>query len=86
MSHSRTVKAVLLFLPVAIVFLAAPPPLAAAPPNIVVVMPDDMGYGNLSSFGHPTIRTPHLDRLAEQENYEAYDVPPVRGEEETERP
>src|SRR6188508_3672921 len=34
------------------------------PPNIVVVFTDDQGYGDLGSFGHPTIRTPNLDRLA----------------------
>lgn len=35
-------------------------------PNIVVILCDDLGYGDLSSYGHPIIRTPHLDRLAEQ--------------------
>jgi arylsulfatase A-like enzyme len=34
------------------------------PPDIVVVLTDDQGYGDLSSYGHPTIRTPHLDALA----------------------
>lgn len=33
-------------------------------PNIVLLFADDLGYGDLSSYGHPTIRTPHLDRLA----------------------
>jgi arylsulfatase A len=33
-------------------------------PNIIVVFCDDMGYGDLSSFGHPTIKTPELDNLA----------------------
>lgn len=36
----------------------------AASPNIVVLFADDMGYGDLSSYGHPRIRTPHLDQLA----------------------
>jgi len=34
------------------------------PPNVVVVFVDDLGYGDLGVFGHPTIRTPHIDRLA----------------------
>ena len=41
--------------------LSAP---AADRPNIIVILADDLGYGDLSSYGHPTIRTPHLDRLA----------------------
>ncbi|XMO85338.1 sulfatase-like hydrolase/transferase [Algibacter sp. AS12] len=34
-------------------------------PNIVVLLCDDLGYGDLSSFGHPIIKTPNLDKLAE---------------------
>ena len=34
------------------------------PPSIVIVFADDLGYGDLSCQGHPTIRTPHLDRMA----------------------
>lgn len=39
---------------------------AETPPNFVVIFCDDLGYGDLGSFGHPTIRTPHLDRMAEE--------------------
>src|SRR5690625_7416724 len=35
-------------------------------PNIVVLFMDDVGYGDLSSYGHPTIRTPNIDGLAGQ--------------------
>jgi arylsulfatase A-like enzyme len=46
--------------------LAAGTVAAAEPgtPNFVVIFCDDLGYGDLGVQGHPTIRTPNLDRMA----------------------
>jgi arylsulfatase A-like enzyme len=35
-------------------------------PNVLFVMADDLGYGELGSFGQQKIRTPRLDQLAAQ--------------------
>lgn len=35
-------------------------------PNIVVIYADDLGYGDLGSYGHHTIKTPYLDQLASE--------------------
>ena len=48
------------------------------PPNIILILADDMGW-DIAALGHPHVKTPHLDRLAEEgrvfENY--YVVSPV---------
>ncbi|WP_010419748.1 sulfatase family protein [Anaerophaga thermohalophila] len=36
----------------------------ASKPNFIVIFADDLGYGDLGIFGHPTINTPNLDRMA----------------------
>ncbi|MEU1874909.1 arylsulfatase A-like enzyme [Streptomyces sp. SAI-195] len=35
-------------------------------PNFLFILGDDLGWADLSSYGAPHIRTPHLDRLAAQ--------------------
>ena len=33
------------------------------PPNIVIILVDDLGYGDLSSYGARDLRSPHIDKL-----------------------
>lgn len=35
-------------------------------PNIIFIMADDLGYGDLGCYGQEHIRTPNIDKLAEQ--------------------
>ncbi|NXL74684.1 ARSA Arylsulfatase, partial [Leptocoma aspasia] len=51
---------------VLLLLLVPPPPVraaAAARPSFVLVLADDLGFGDLGSYGHPSSATPHLDRL-----------------------
>jgi len=36
------------------------------PPNVLLIYVDDLGYGDLGSYGHPQLKTPELDRLANE--------------------
>jgi arylsulfatase A len=47
-------------------------------PNIVVIFADDLGYGDLGSFGAPNVRTPRLDAMAaEGQKWTNFYVQPV---------
>ena len=35
-------------------------------PNVLLIMADDLGIGDIGCFGNDTIRTPHIDKMAEQ--------------------
>lgn len=38
----------------------------AKQPNIIFILCDDLGYGDLGVTGHPYVRSPNIDRLAEE--------------------
>jgi len=44
--------------------VGAAPPAAEQPPNFIFILADDLGYGELGTYGQQHIRTPHLDQLA----------------------
>ncbi len=47
-------------------FVTTPLSAESSRPNFVIIFADDLGYGDLSCYGHPTIRTPHLDQMASE--------------------
>ena len=57
----RLLGCALLALPFATASAAAA---AAARPHVIVLIADDISWNDLGCYGHPTARTPHLDRLA----------------------
>jgi arylsulfatase A len=51
---------------------------AKCPPNFIIILADDQGYGDLGSYGHPTLRTPNIDRLAaEGQRWTSFYAAPV---------
>ena len=34
-------------------------------PNVILMLAEDLGYGDLKSYGHPYARTPNIDSIAE---------------------
>ena len=57
-----------LFLSLALVALAIAGPVAqpSPRPNIVMIIMDDLGYGDIGSYGAPDAKTPNIDRLARE--------------------
>ncbi len=47
-------------------------------PNVLVVLTDDQGFGDCSFYGHPFLKTPHMDAIAtEGISFEQFHVTPM---------
>jgi arylsulfatase A-like enzyme len=53
-------------LAVAVALAVSHPARAADRPNVVVILSDDQAWTDYGFMGHPHIKTPHLDKLAQQ--------------------
>ncbi len=42
-----------------------PKMLSASQPNVILMMADDLGWGDTGYNGHPVLKTPHLDQMAQ---------------------
>lgn len=66
--YRTTIENVLAMLSIACIFSSAQAsdvsPLKTSPPNIIVILVDDLGYGDISSYGAKEISTPNIDQLA----------------------
>jgi len=41
-------------------------PAPSAKPNVVLIITDDVGYGDLGSYGAPDVKTPNIDRIGRE--------------------
>jgi arylsulfatase A-like enzyme len=56
--------AIAAFAPFPLAMIEGQPPRQTPGPNVVLIMTDDMGYGDVGSYGSADIRTPNIDSLA----------------------
>ena len=61
-------RALLLLLALTLLAIESPAASSSKPakPNIIFIMADDLGYGELGSYGQQKIKTPNLDRMARE--------------------
>lgn len=51
---------------ITLVFFTGPQLYAQQKPNVVIIYADDLGYGDLGCYGATKVKTPHIDRLADE--------------------
>ncbi len=51
---------------VTVVVSLCAPAIAAEKPNVIYILADDLGYGDLSCYGQQKVKTPNIDRLADE--------------------
>ena len=49
-----------------LLFVSVLSAMASQKPNIVIIYTDDLGYGDLSCYGATKVKTPHIDKLAQE--------------------
>ena len=65
LSLSTTLTVLLAFLiALQVIIIINAQPTKHQNPNILFLLSDDLGYGELSSYGQPSFSTPNLDKLA----------------------
>src|SRR3954466_9084008 len=55
-----------MFTLVAVLACTLTAPAADRSPNVILILADDIGYGDLGCYGATKVKTPNLDRLAQQ--------------------
>lgn len=64
--HIGAVKPISSIFPLILLCLTSAMALEEKAPNIILIITDDLGYGDLGSYGATKIKTPRVDRLAAQ--------------------
>ena len=62
----RVCRTVLLTAALCVLISGCAPGSPERPPNIIYLLADDLGYAEIGSYGQKWIRTPHIDRLAQE--------------------